>query len=218
SLPKGSSIFKRLKEGMLNYQDLGLDHPPKPGEVLPKPLIEVTTKLESTDRHLSWEEAREITGMVPLEEYALHQHTLTAARVITDFAQRAGLNNEDGKVEYARDSRGKLMLVDVFGTPDECRFTMQGMPVSKEIARQFYQGSAWQDAVIAAKLEAKQKGTSDWKNLCPLTPGPLPFKLLDIISQMYMSTANAFLGRKAFDSSPLEKVVERYMRWKTSHS
>jgi phosphoribosylaminoimidazole-succinocarboxamide synthase len=34
-------------------------------------------------------------------------------------------------VEFSFDENRRLMLVDVLGTPDECRFEYRGMPVSK---------------------------------------------------------------------------------------
>ena len=46
----------------------------------------------------------------------------------------AGLKNEDGKIELAFDDKRKLMVVDVVGTLDECRFTYEGVHVSKEVA------------------------------------------------------------------------------------
>ena len=49
-----------------------------------------------------------------------------------------GIVNEDGKFEFGIDEKGKLIAVDVLGTPDECRFTSNGIPVSKEVARIWY--------------------------------------------------------------------------------
>ena len=50
-LPEGSSVFKRLAQGKVTIKDFGLDHYPKPGETLKKPIFDVTTKLEETDRY-----------------------------------------------------------------------------------------------------------------------------------------------------------------------
>ena len=63
---------------------------------------------------------------------------LKADETITEVASKAGLKNEDGKIELAFDENRKLMIVDVVGTLDECRFTYEGVHVSKEVARQFY--------------------------------------------------------------------------------
>ncbi len=53
SLPAGSSIFKRLKEGTLKLQDIGLDKMPEEGEILEEPIIDISTKLEKTDRYIT---------------------------------------------------------------------------------------------------------------------------------------------------------------------
>ena len=53
SLPEGSSVFKRLKKGSLQPEDIGLDRMPQPKERLPSPLLDVSTKLEATDRYLA---------------------------------------------------------------------------------------------------------------------------------------------------------------------
>src|SRR3989337_1542424 len=61
-LPEGSSVFKRLEQGTATLKDLGLDHYPKPGERLATPLFDVSTKLEQTDRYVTWEGAQRIAG------------------------------------------------------------------------------------------------------------------------------------------------------------
>ena len=66
-LPEGSSIFKRLEQGMITVEDLGLDHYPKAGERLEKPIFDVSTKLEEKDRYVNWAEAQEIAGLTERE-------------------------------------------------------------------------------------------------------------------------------------------------------
>lgn len=41
------------------------------------------------------------------------------------------------------DEDRNIIVVDVMGTPDECRFTYKGLPVSKEVAREFYRKTSW---------------------------------------------------------------------------
>lgn len=45
-LPEGSSVFKSLEQDLVTLKELGLDHYPKPGERLAKPIFDVSTKLE----------------------------------------------------------------------------------------------------------------------------------------------------------------------------
>jgi phosphoribosylaminoimidazole-succinocarboxamide synthase len=56
-LPEGSSVFKRLEQGKVTLKDLGLDHQPEPREHFAKPLFDVSTKLEETDRYVTWKES-----------------------------------------------------------------------------------------------------------------------------------------------------------------
>ena len=134
-LPEGSSVFKRLAQGKVTLTDLGLDHQPIPGETLNKPIFDVSTKLEETDRYITWNEAKKIAGLTNQELNNIKNVLLKADETITKAAQNAGLKNEDGKIELAFNSERQLMVVDVVGTLDECRFTYGGVHVSKEVAR-----------------------------------------------------------------------------------
>ncbi|MEM3678170.1 MAG: phosphoribosylaminoimidazolesuccinocarboxamide synthase, partial [Candidatus Bathyarchaeia archaeon] len=82
ALPEGSSVFKRIRDGSLKLEDLGLDDVPMPGQVLEKPIIEVSTKLEASDRYISWEEAGEICGLSDDELEEIKGITLLVNRVI----------------------------------------------------------------------------------------------------------------------------------------
>ncbi|MEA2022590.1 MAG: phosphoribosylaminoimidazolesuccinocarboxamide synthase, partial [Candidatus Caldatribacteriota bacterium] len=63
SLPKGSSVFKRLADKSLKLEDIGFEKMPVPGQDLEKPLLDVSTKLESSDRYMDWIEAKEISHL-----------------------------------------------------------------------------------------------------------------------------------------------------------
>jgi len=134
SLPKGSSVFKRLEEGSLKLEDLGLKEMPLPGQTLHKPFLDVSTKLEESDRYLSWEEAQKIAHLSNNELEEIRKITLLINELIGQEANKIGLKYEDGKIEFGFDEERNLIVVDVLGTLDECRFTFEGMPVSKEIA------------------------------------------------------------------------------------
>lgn len=209
-LPDGSSVFKRLEQGEIAYQDLGLDHYPKPGEQLSKPIFDVSTKLEETDRYVTWSEAQKIAGLTDEELVDVKEVLLEVDETITEAAKKAGLKNEDGKIELAFDENRKLMVVDVVGTLDECRFTYEGVHVSKEIARQFYKKTSWYIAVEQAKKEAEAKGIQDWKELVKIQPHQLDPQLKKVISQMYMAAANEISGKKLFDTPKLAQVITEY--------
>lgn len=209
-LPEGSSIFKRLEQGLITIKELGLDHYPKPGEKLEKPIFDVSTKLEEGDRYISWGEAQQIAGLTNEELKEIESLLLTVDNTITEIAANAGLENEDGKIELAFDPLRRLMVVDVVGTLDECRFTYNGLHVSKEIARQFYTKTGWYKSVEEAKRTARDKGIEEWKTLRKLQPPKLDPELKAIISEMYMAAANALTTRQLFDVPNLAEIVKKY--------
>ncbi|MEW6554909.1 MAG: phosphoribosylaminoimidazolesuccinocarboxamide synthase [Actinomycetota bacterium] len=203
SLPGGSSVFKRLREGSISPADLGLDAMPEPGQVLDRPMLDVSTKLESSDRYIDWEEAGRISGMDAGETEEMQRTVLLLNDMITRETGRLGLFNEDGKVEFGFDGKRDLVLVDALGTLDECRFSYKGLPVSKEIARIHYRGTDWHRDTE----EAKKKSKVDWKPLVKSVPDPLPPELAKAISELYQAYANDLAGRRWFDVPPLADVL-----------
>jgi phosphoribosylaminoimidazole-succinocarboxamide synthase len=105
------------------------------------------------------------------------------------------------------------MVVDVVGTLDECRFTLDGFHVSKEIARQFYRKTQWYRDVEEAKKTAEARGVKDWKTLCRSQPPPLDPQLKAIIGEMYMAAANEMTGRRLFDVPKMAETVEKYKQF-----
>jgi phosphoribosylaminoimidazole-succinocarboxamide synthase len=212
-LPEGSSVFKRLAQRKVTLKDLGLDHQPQPGETLSKPIFDVSTKLEETDRYVTWSEAQKIAGLTDPELADVKAILLKADETITLAAANASLKNEDGKIELAFDDKRQLILVDVLGTLDECRFTFEGVHVSKEVARQFYKKTDWYTDLEQAKKDAEAKGVQDWKSLCKSQPPKLDIKLKTVISQMYMAAANEMSGKELFNTPKLTKVIKSYKEY-----
>lgn len=210
SLPEGSSVFKRLKEGSLKLEDIGLNEMPKQGQVLEKPIIDVSTKLEEIDRYISWQEAREIGNLTQEEIEEIKRITLLINNIITTEVSKFGLFNEDGKIEFGFDENRNIILVDALGTLDECRFTYNGMPISKEIARIFYRNTDWHKDIEAAK----KIDSINWKNIVRTMPEHLPKELADSISLIYKSYANELTRRKWFDAPALKEILETLLRIK----
>ncbi|MEM2320446.1 MAG: phosphoribosylaminoimidazolesuccinocarboxamide synthase [Candidatus Bathyarchaeia archaeon] len=207
-LPEGSSIFRRLSQGLITLEDLGLDHMPKPGERLLRPIFDVSTKLEEGDRYITWREAKEIAGLTDEEVEKVKLILFEVDETITEIADGAGLVNEDGKIELAFDPLRRLMVVDVVGTLDECRFTYSGLHVSKEVARIYYRRTRWAREVEEAKKMAREKGIEDWRTLVKVPPPKLKPRLKTLISQMYMAAANELTGRKFFDTPKLSEILK----------
>jgi phosphoribosylaminoimidazole-succinocarboxamide synthase len=212
-LPEGSSVFKRIGQGKTTPQELGLDHIPKPGEQLLQPILDVSTKLEETDRYIIWAEAQKIAGLTPNELTEIKSLLSKVNNTISEIANKASLQNEDGKIELAFDTKRKLMVVDVVGTLDECRFTYKGLHVSKEIARQFYKRTAWYQDAEEAKKTAEIKGIADWRTICKSKPPKLDDELRTIISEMYRSAANELTDRNLFDVPSIVDVIEDYKQY-----
>jgi len=198
SLPEGSSVFKRLKEGSLKLEDLDLKEMPHPGETLSKPFLDVSTKLEETDRYLSWQEAKDIAHLDDSEISEIKRVTLLISKLINEEAEKVGLKYEDGKIEFGFDEERNLIVIDVLGTLDECRFTFEGMPVSKEIARLYYRKTDWFKEIV----EAKKRDSIKWKEEVTLSPPPLPVRLKELISMAYCAFANEITGREWFKNIP----------------
>jgi phosphoribosylaminoimidazole-succinocarboxamide synthase len=209
-LPEGSSVFKRLRQGLVTLKDLGLENEPKPGMRLEKPIFDVSTKLEAVDRYVSWAEAMVIAGLTEVEVEEIKLLLLKVNETISEIASKAGLVNEDGKIELAFDPKRRLMVVDVVGTLDECRFTYEGLHVSKEIARLYYRRIGWSATVDEAKKTAREKGVEDWRILVKMEPPKLDCKLKRIISQMYMAAANEMTGVKFFNAPKLSEVIKEF--------
>lgn len=202
-LPEGSSVFKRLNEGTLKLEDIGLKEKPLPGQKLEKPIIDISTKLEMSDRYLKWDEAKEIANLTDDEIEEIKFITLKINEIITKEVEKIGLINEDGKVEFGFDENRNLILVDAVGTLDECRFTYEGIPVSKEIARIFYRKTEWFKKIE----EAKKKDKINWKNFVDINPPKLPKELFILISNIYKSYANELTGKVWFDAPPLRDIL-----------
>lgn len=204
ALPAGSSVFKRLKEGTLKPADIGLDKMPEPGQVLDSPIYDLSTKLEITDRYLTWDEAKKICALSDLELDEMKRIGAYINDLITKETRRLGLFNEDGKIELGFDEDRNFILVDAIGTLDECRFTFDGMPVSKEIARIYYRKTDWFKDVESAK----KKDRVNWKSIVKSHPPKLPQELFEAISQIYQAYTNNLTGKRWFDAPPLRELLK----------
>jgi len=212
-LPEGSSVFKRLKQGKTTLKDLGLDHYPIPGEHFSNPIFDVSTKLEDKDRYLTWEEAKKISGLTNIELSKIKSVLSEVNAAITSIVSDSELINEDGKIELGFDNLRELMIVDVVGTLDECRFMYDGMHVSKEVLRKFYKKTNWYLDVENAKKNAERISSKNWKALCKSEPPRLDSKLINIVSRMYMATTNEITKRKFFDVSSLNQAIKEYKEY-----
>lgn len=203
SIPEGSSLLKRLRCGEIAPEDVGLKGIPEPNTRLERPILDFSTKLEITDRYLKEDEAYNISGLSEGEFMELKRVALRLNELISEKAGILGLYNEDGKFEFGLDENRNLMLVDAIGALDECRFTYEGIPFSKEVLRIYYRSTRWYSEIENAKKEDRQ----NWKKLVGENPPPLPPEWKQLISDMYKSYANEITGRRFFDTKPINEVL-----------
>lgn len=198
SIASGSSLLKRV--GSKKYlSELNLTDKPKEGDKFSLPIIEFSTKLETTDRYISKKEAQRISGMTAKEVQRLYDlSSLLALRLKTIF-NICNIELLDGKMEFAfssdidEEGERSFSLVDSIG-PDELRLTYQKTQLSKESLRAFYRSSQWYKAVQDSKIIALNRGSSDWRGVCTkelnTEPPSLDVKIKDCVSQMYLALTN----------------------------
>jgi phosphoribosylaminoimidazole-succinocarboxamide synthase len=208
ALPEGSSLFERLERDPGYLASLGFGGlKAEPGGRWEFPLLELFTKLESSDRPVPLTEGLSISGLsAPMLQELLFR-TAWVAGCIRWLCAKAGLELADGKLEWALDAQGKLILVDAIG-PDELRILKNGLQLSKEFLRRHYRASQWYESLVAAKEQAKAQGNADWKKGVAQPPPPLPPMKRELASQVYLALANALTGRQWFaDAWTLERAV-----------
>ncbi len=220
-VPAGSSLLKRVSDPAYCHS-LGLTSPPRQGERFARPILEYSTKLESSDRYLNLEEARRLAGLSEGEWRRLRECSEALAVHLKALFQGCDIELWDGKFEWAfapslgKDGERDFEAVDSIG-PDELRLNYRGIPLSKENLRQFYQGSAWHLALQEAKQIAHQRGVSDWKSLCleelKSAPSPLSGEVKRAAEMMYLALANALAtnageGAPFPNAWPLQRVAE----------
>ncbi len=205
SIPKESSFWTRYDKGMIKI-DIPLDI--KPDIPLKEPILDVSTKLEESDRYLSWDEVKNLTQISDERLKEIKGLLLQVSRLIKEESEKVGLKNQDGKFEFGIDPDGNILVVDAIGTLDECRFEYEGIPLSKEILRKYYRKTEWYEEVE----KAKEKDRKNWKPLVEVEPPHLPKELLDAVSKMYQSVANLISGRKLFDVPRLKELVKDLSR------
>ena len=177
-VPKGSSLLKRKD---------WYPFPIHEGAEFQEPLIEFSTKLESGDRMLTYQEAIHLVEGGTRGLNRIYDATHAVASFLQRLFAKRGLKLWDGKVEWAWID-GELSLVDSIG-PDELRVGLGAAVFSKQFLRDFYVGSPWYQAVEEAKQRAKARGTSEWKKIATdelhAQPGPLSPEVRDAAEALY---------------------------------
>jgi phosphoribosylaminoimidazole-succinocarboxamide synthase len=226
-VPEGSSLLKRT--GDAEYRKaIGLSAAPQEGDKFDLPVVEFSTKLETSDRYLTYAEAQEIAGLSDAEFEKLKNLAALIALRMKDCFKDIGVELWDGKLEFAWMTREKkaadrkgvreFMLVDSIG-PDELRLICDGMHLSKEVLRLYYRPTAWHVAVEKSKELAKSRGEKDWKRICteelksvpPVLSPAVKRKVEMIYKGLCKALSAKYHGKAVFpDAWELSEVVKSF--------
>jgi phosphoribosylaminoimidazole-succinocarboxamide synthase len=216
SLGKDASVWKRIARGEISLSDFGLPETLKPGDKLPSPVLDYSTKFESEDRYLRPEEAMKLAGLSPNRFANINEAILMADRLLTDDARSLGFVHEDGKVEMVRLGDNEDAFGDVAGTWHEDRYLFG--PDGKKISKQPYRdvnrllNPEWAAEIDQRKAEARERGIKDWKSLVTVQPKPLPPEFFAVMNNLFRAGTNRYTGHVFYpDASPsLEEAFAEF--------
>ncbi|MBI4173086.1 MAG: phosphoribosylaminoimidazolesuccinocarboxamide synthase [Candidatus Aenigmarchaeota archaeon] len=199
SLTENSSLYKLFQDGKRDYHDYGLERMPKTGERFENPIMDFSTKLEKIDRPLTQQEAMAIAGLTQDDMRKVRRIVLKVNDFLNQKAGEIGIEHVDGKVELAMDPERHVMLVDVFGTPDENRFLLNGFQLSKQVLRDHYQRLPWYQ-----EFESKKRlPQAQWP-----TPPKLPAQTIQAVGEMYKAVCEKWTGQQVWGLD-LQSAVSR---------
>jgi phosphoribosylaminoimidazole-succinocarboxamide synthase len=212
-MPAGSSLVERLSTIPDYLRSLGFSTSPKANEWFSHPVLEFFTKLEPKDRFLSWQEAAVLSGLSPARFEELTEIALDTALALHEIFARHGMELWDGKVEMVESIKidenhnqvSQILLADSIG-PDELRVMLKGKQLSKEMIRQFYRGSKWEESLKDAQKLGKERAELDWKKICSdelkSNPDPLSNEFKTQVDKLYGVLTNTLIGQAAFANHP----------------
>lgn len=218
--PEGSSILERVAKNPAYWESL-----PLPAELVGAklkagakwefPVLELFTKLESTDRPVGMNEALAISGLNAEQMQELMVQATWIAGFLRATCAKCGLELWDGKLEFALGPDGKVFLVDAIG-PDELRLTAPApggglVHLSKEFIRAFYRDTEWYAQTVEAKKKAAASGNADWKRGVNVPPPPLPAAHVELVSQLYMTLTQLIGGGTWFPGAwSLDRLISQF--------
>lgn len=205
-VPVGSSLVKRRSDV-------------KFGDVFEKPLIEFSTKLESIDRYMNYDEAQKIAGLSVNEMNNLLDTTTLIALRLKDFFIEHNIELWDGKFEFAFGDHREILLVDSIG-PDELRLIYDGESLSKEYLRQFYKDSSWKKTLQKSQRENIKDVRSYVLDVLKDGPLSLDHEYKQSFSDLYKSLTNLLYGSedKKFNTLDFLDVIKNIKSNKNKRS
>lgn len=222
-LREGPGHFRELEQYLAS---IGLAHIPNPGQRLPKPVLNFTTKFSpSGDEDITEEQARTRMG---LSESRYADWKALAFRCAQDqiaYSSARQIVNIDGKVEAVVTGTTPI-LTDFANTPDENRlmltFEKKGitylLPTNKEMQRAMFRAEGVYAAIDAAKEDStRAHGTADrWQEYLF---NRIARKRLDDVARAscammgdaLRTVANRALGKTVFEAKSIEHWVGPFL-------
>ncbi|MBL7714722.1 MAG: hypothetical protein JNL01_04585 [Bdellovibrionales bacterium] len=206
SCPEGSSLIERVKQdpeylSQRGFADWKIEAATGGGS-WDFPLIELFTKLETSDRPVSLTEALAISGLSAQSLQEMMMRTAWVAGWMRSVFAKKGITLADGKLEWAiqvpKNGKPELILVDAIG-PDELRLLSGPVQLSKEFLRAHYRKTPWYEQIGARKKQAAAAGEKDWKKGAPQPPA-LPPATREKVQNLYFALAKFVLDPLAADS------------------
>ena len=200
-----SSLFRRLKAGTVDPEAYGLPKNFKPDEgviLLPKPVVEFSTKIEEVDRYIKDSEAASLAKISMSELMSIKETTLEVNRIITEEVKKRDLDHIDGKIEVAFGPKRDIYVCDTVGTSDENRFHYKGLDLSKQMLRDYYKLNGWY-----ADLSKARENKTDLPK-----PPLMDDKYLKLVNDAYKALCNGLTGESWGDVEPqsLDFIVKSY--------
>lgn len=215
-LPEGSSLLRRLAQNPEYHRVLGLKNVPKVGKMLPRPIVEFSSKLEPSDRMLPTEMALNMSGIGNEQFVTLTHFTLLVALFLRREFEKANVTLWDGKFEFVH--LNGLSLGDAI-TPDELRLTRRGVQLSKEPIRQYYRKheprfvTAMEQATKIANRVDKPLGRIVREDLKAAPPKMDP-EFHAAVTDMYIGLTEAVCGTGLFGAErSLTNVVRTFKKF-----
>ena len=170
------SLYEKFTTSKADPLDFGLPRGvPKLGTPLPRMATMMTTKLEKIDRDIDEQELLDLSGIdegIVREGWEMITNIVSAE---TEYMERAGFAQGDGKFELAMNKKRELMIVDTFGTQDEDRPILLSSlkkgkieHYSKEFVRELYTQNGYK-----AKLKKARKNKQPDPSMPSLTDDEL---------------------------------------------
>ncbi len=215
-VPRGSSLLKRLAKNPSYGEEIGLTKPVQEGDVLPRPIVEFSTKLEPADRMVPYDFAMNAAGMTGDEFRTLVHGTMLLALWLRGVFAHHGIKLWDGKFEFLRIG-GRLVLGDAI-TADELRLTYRNLQISKEPLRQYHH--RYHPTFVEAMEKAKKISERDDRPLAQIVetlghpPKPVDPGVVAAVSDMYCGITEALVGKPVFGGrATLDQVAKKLKKY-----